>query len=165
MGKIFAYALGNGRSQAGFKTKTTRGAGLPAASRLNRRVCPDSCCDGPAPRGDGQSRAGHRAGSAHCGAMQRELDEGSRLKITGTPANFVNGPSLSGVEAFVRVIEEELGRPAVPPSGKEYFHAPAERPSQVQYGLGGRLSSWCTKDTAGGGPGAMLTPRQKGGPP
>jgi protein-disulfide isomerase len=47
--------------------------------------------------------------------VQRDLDEGKRLGITGTPAFFVNGRPLSGaqpLEAFVRVIEDELARMA-----------------------------------------------------
>jgi protein-disulfide isomerase len=47
----------------------------------------------------------------HKAAVQRDIDEGSRLGVTGTPAFFVNGRPLEGaqpLEAFVRVIEEEL---------------------------------------------------------
>jgi protein-disulfide isomerase len=47
----------------------------------------------------------HRAG------VQRDLQEGSRLGVTGTPAFFVNGRPLQGaqpLEAFVKVIEDEL---------------------------------------------------------
>jgi protein-disulfide isomerase len=56
----------------------------------------------------------------HRAAVQRDLDEGIRLGITGTPTFFVNGRPLSGaqpLEAFARVIEEELARPAAPRSG------------------------------------------------
>jgi protein-disulfide isomerase len=48
---------------------------------------------------------------AHRAGVQRDLDQGSRLGVTGTPAFFVNGRPLEGaqpLEAFVRVIEEEL---------------------------------------------------------
>ena len=44
-------------------------------------------------------------------AVQRDLNEGARLGVTGTPAFFINGRLLSGaqpLESFVRVIEEEL---------------------------------------------------------
>lgn len=51
----------------------------------------------------------------HKAAVQRDLDEGNRLGITGTPAFFVNGRPLSGaqpLEAFARVIDDELTRVA-----------------------------------------------------
>jgi protein-disulfide isomerase len=44
-------------------------------------------------------------------AVQRDVNEGTRLGVTGTPAFFINGRLLSGaqpLESFVRVIEEEL---------------------------------------------------------
>jgi protein-disulfide isomerase len=44
-------------------------------------------------------------------AVQKDLQEGAGLGITGTPGFFINGRFLSGaqpIEAFVRVIEEEL---------------------------------------------------------
>jgi protein-disulfide isomerase len=53
------------------------------------------------------------AGGTHKAAVQRDLDEGHRLGITGTPAFFVNGRPLSGaqpLEAFARVIDDELTR-------------------------------------------------------
>ena len=56
----------------------------------------------------------------HKAAVQRDVDEGARLGITGTPAFFINGRALTGaqpLEAFVRVIEEELARPAASRSG------------------------------------------------
>ncbi|MGH9425481.1 MAG: thioredoxin domain-containing protein, partial [Terriglobia bacterium] len=51
--------------------------------------------------------------SIHHAAVQRDLDEGSRLGVEGTPAFFINGRFLSGaqpLEEFVRVIDEELAR-------------------------------------------------------
>jgi protein-disulfide isomerase len=51
--------------------------------------------------------------NVHRAAVQRDLDEGTRLGVTGTPAFFINGRPLSGaqpLEAFVRVIDEELAR-------------------------------------------------------
>ena len=48
---------------------------------------------------------------AHRAAVKRDMEEGSRLGVTGTPAFFVNGRPLQGaqpLDAFVRVIEEEL---------------------------------------------------------
>jgi protein-disulfide isomerase len=49
----------------------------------------------------------------HAAAVQRNVDEGNRLGVGGTPAFFVNGRPLSGaqpVERFVRVIDDELRR-------------------------------------------------------
>ena len=46
-------------------------------------------------------------------AVQQDVEEGARLGVTGTPAFFINGRLLSGaqpLEAFTRVIEEELAR-------------------------------------------------------
>ena len=51
------------------------------------------------------------ATGVHKAAVQRDLDEGNRLGITGTPAFFVNGRTLTGaqpIEAFTRLIEQEL---------------------------------------------------------
>jgi protein-disulfide isomerase len=62
------------------------------------------------------------AAGVHKAAVQRDLDEGSRLGITGTPAFFINGRALSGaqpLEAFARVIEEELVRVATSGKGKK----------------------------------------------
>jgi protein-disulfide isomerase len=50
---------------------------------------------------------------AHREAVQRDVEEGTRLGITGTPAFFINGRPVLGaqqLEAFTRVIEEELAR-------------------------------------------------------
>jgi protein-disulfide isomerase len=55
----------------------------------------------------------------HRAAVQRDLDEGNRLGITGTPAFFINGRTLTGaqpLEAFTRLVEQELAR--VTPLGK-----------------------------------------------
>jgi protein-disulfide isomerase len=49
----------------------------------------------------------------HREAVQRDVEEGTRLGITGTPAFFINGRPVLGaqqLEAFTRVIEEELAR-------------------------------------------------------
>ncbi|MBL8188557.1 MAG: thioredoxin domain-containing protein [Acidobacteria bacterium] len=46
-------------------------------------------------------------------AIQKDVEEGIRLGLTGTPAFLVNGRLLSGaqpLESFIRVIEEELGQ-------------------------------------------------------
>jgi protein-disulfide isomerase len=51
----------------------------------------------------------------HHEEVQRDLDEGIRLGVEGTPAFFINGRFLSGaqpLEEFVRVIDEELARAA-----------------------------------------------------
>jgi protein-disulfide isomerase len=49
-------------------------------------------------------------------AVQQDVEEGSRLGITGTPMFFINGRPLSGalpLERFVQVIEEELAQAQV----------------------------------------------------
>lgn len=46
-------------------------------------------------------------------AVQRDVEEGQRLGVTGTPSFFINGRPLSGaqpLESFARVIDEELAR-------------------------------------------------------
>jgi protein-disulfide isomerase len=46
-------------------------------------------------------------------AVQRDMEEGTRVGVTGTPAFFINGRLVSGaqpLESFVRVTEEELAR-------------------------------------------------------
>jgi protein-disulfide isomerase len=55
-------------------------------------------------------------------AVQRDLDEGTRLGITGTPAFFINGRILSGaqpIEAFTRLIDQELAGVATRGKDKE----------------------------------------------
>jgi protein-disulfide isomerase len=47
----------------------------------------------------------------HKAAVQRDVEEGMRLGVTGTPAFFINGRPIQGaqpIEAFARVIDEEL---------------------------------------------------------
>lgn len=49
----------------------------------------------------------------HQAAVQKDIDEGARLGVTGTPAFFINGRLLVGaqpLENFVRVIDDELSR-------------------------------------------------------
>jgi protein-disulfide isomerase len=49
----------------------------------------------------------------HAAAVQKDVDEGIRVGVTGTPAFFINGQLLSGaqpLESFVRVIDGELAR-------------------------------------------------------
>jgi len=49
--------------------------------------------------------------------VQKDLDEGRKLGINGTPAFFVNGRSIRGaqpIEAFTRMIDDELARAASP---------------------------------------------------
>ncbi|HWO41109.1 MAG TPA: thioredoxin domain-containing protein [Candidatus Eisenbacteria bacterium] len=51
------------------------------------------------------------SGRIHKATVQRDIDEGMRLGVTGTPAFFVNGRPLSGaqpVNAFVKLIDDEL---------------------------------------------------------
>jgi protein-disulfide isomerase len=62
------------------------------------------------------------AGGTHRAAVQRDIDEGTRIGVTGTPAFFINGRPLSGaqpLEAFVRVIDEELARTSDLRSGSQ----------------------------------------------
>jgi protein-disulfide isomerase len=62
------------------------------------------------------------AAGVHKAGVQRDLDEGNRLGITGTPAFFINGRPLTGtqpIEAFTRLIEQELARVAASGKGKE----------------------------------------------
>jgi len=49
----------------------------------------------------------------HQAAIKKDIEEGQRLGVAGTPAFFINGRLLSGaqpLEAFARVIDEELTR-------------------------------------------------------
>ncbi|MBI2363557.1 MAG: thioredoxin domain-containing protein [Deltaproteobacteria bacterium] len=51
----------------------------------------------------------------HQAAIKKEIEEERRLGVTGTPAFFINGRLLTGaqpLEAFARVIDEELARTA-----------------------------------------------------
>jgi protein-disulfide isomerase len=62
------------------------------------------------------------ATGVHKAAVQRDLDEGNRLGITGTPAFFINGRTLTGaqpLEAFTRLIEQELASATASGKGKE----------------------------------------------
>src|SRR5262245_35864450 len=62
------------------------------------------------------------AAGTHKAAVQRDLDDGNRLGITGTPAFFVNGRTLTGaqpLEAFTRLIEQELAGVAASGKGKK----------------------------------------------
>ena len=60
------------------------------------------------------------AHGVHKAAVQQDIDDGNRLGITGTPAFFINGRPLQGaqpLEAFTRLIEDELTRLAASQSG------------------------------------------------
>jgi len=49
----------------------------------------------------------------HKNAVQKDLAEGAKLGLTGTPSFFINGREISGaqpLEAFAAIIEEELAR-------------------------------------------------------
>jgi protein-disulfide isomerase len=53
------------------------------------------------------------ASAKHKEVVQKDLEEGARLGVSGTPAFFINGELLSGaqpLESFVRVVERELAR-------------------------------------------------------
>jgi protein-disulfide isomerase len=46
-------------------------------------------------------------------AVQKDLNDGAQLGVTGTPTFFINGREMSGaqpVEAFAAIIDEELGQ-------------------------------------------------------
>lgn len=52
----------------------------------------------------------------HRATVQHDVDEGTRLGVNGTPAFFINGRLMTGaqpLEAFVRIIEEELASASV----------------------------------------------------
>jgi protein-disulfide isomerase len=45
--------------------------------------------------------------------VKKDIEEGNRLGVTGTPAFFINGRLVSGaqpLEAFARIIDDELAR-------------------------------------------------------
>lgn len=47
-------------------------------------------------------------------AVQKDIDEGTRLGVTGTPTFFINGRVISGaqsLDSFTRIVDEELARP------------------------------------------------------
>ena len=53
------------------------------------------------------------SGGVHKTALQKDIDEGTRLGVSGTPAFFINGRLLTGaqpLEAFARIIDDELAR-------------------------------------------------------
>ena len=53
------------------------------------------------------------ASGKHQAAVQKDIEEGKRLDVTGTPTFFINGRVLVGaqpLEAFARVIDDELAR-------------------------------------------------------
>jgi protein-disulfide isomerase len=57
----------------------------------------------------------------HKAGVQRDIDEGTRLGVTGTPAFYINGRPLQGyqpLQAFARVIDEELARIEAEREGK-----------------------------------------------
>jgi protein-disulfide isomerase len=56
--------------------------------------------------------------NTHRDSIQRDIDEITKLGMSGTPAFFINGRPLSGaqpLEKFVQVIDEELARVTVGP--------------------------------------------------
>jgi len=47
-------------------------------------------------------------------AVQKDIDEGTRVGVVGTPTFFINGRVISGsqpLENFTRIVDEELARP------------------------------------------------------
>src|SRR6266542_3113659 len=50
-------------------------------------------------------------------AVKKDIEDGNRLGVTGTPAFFINGRIVSGaqpLEAFARIIDDELSRDVAP---------------------------------------------------
>jgi protein-disulfide isomerase len=50
-------------------------------------------------------------------AIKKDIEEGNRVGVTGTPAFFINGRIVSGaqpLEAFARIIDDELSRDVAP---------------------------------------------------
>jgi len=55
------------------------------------------------------------ASGKHEAAVRKDVEEGARLGVNGTPSFFINGRLVSGaqpLEAFVEIIEDELRREA-----------------------------------------------------
>lgn len=53
------------------------------------------------------------ASGKYRGAVQKDLNDGMQLGLTGTPTFFINGREISGnqpLEAFAAIIDEELGQ-------------------------------------------------------
>jgi protein-disulfide isomerase len=53
------------------------------------------------------------AGDKYQAAVQKDVEEGTRAGVTGTPAFFINGRLIEGaqpIERFARVIDEELAK-------------------------------------------------------
>jgi protein-disulfide isomerase len=55
-------------------------------------------------------------GGKYQAAVKKDIEEGNRAGVTGTPAFFINGRMISGaqpLDAFTRIIDDELTRVAV----------------------------------------------------
>jgi len=68
---------------------------------------------------DGQRFEDCRSSRKHQRDVQRDVQEGADLGITGTPAFFINGRFLSGaqpLETFTRMIDEELSAGSTSPT-------------------------------------------------
>jgi protein-disulfide isomerase len=53
------------------------------------------------------------ASGKYVAAVKKDMDEGSRLGVSGTPAFFINGRMVSGaqpLEAFAQIIDDEIAR-------------------------------------------------------
>lgn len=60
---------------------------------------------------DREKFAGCLSENVHRGAVQRDIEEATKLGLEGTPAFFINGRFMNGaqpLEKFVQLIEEEL---------------------------------------------------------
>ena len=56
----------------------------------------------------------------HQAAIKSDIAEGNRVGVSGTPAFFINGQMISGaqpLEAFTRIIDDELSRDVTAQSG------------------------------------------------
>jgi protein-disulfide isomerase len=52
--------------------------------------------------------------------IKEDIEEGNRVGVTGTPGFFINGRQISGaqpLEAFARIIDDELARVVAAQSG------------------------------------------------
>ncbi len=69
--------------------------------------------------------------NAHKTEIARQTQEAMKIGATGTPANFINGRYLSGaapIEAFKKLIDEELVKAGKTPPAPPAAAAPAAAP-------------------------------------
>ena len=83
-------------------------------------------------------------GTRQQATLDRDLAEGKKLGVEGTPTFFINGMALVGaqpVDAFVRVIDKALAAPA----------------SRRRAALTGRVGSWIGSRSRSGSSGGSIT--------